>query len=90
MSCWITLGQVSTALEHANGVLTKRFVSLAKSRVISLCCTVLLYSNISFFDVPRPTWTSAINSFRVEACWRLGQWDELESYAKLVSGIYMC
>jgi hypothetical protein len=28
MSCWITLGQVSTALEHANGVLTKRFVSL--------------------------------------------------------------
>lgn len=24
MDCWIVLGQVSTALEHANGVLTRR------------------------------------------------------------------
>ncbi|XP_028398063.1 serine/threonine-protein kinase ATR-like isoform X2 [Dendronephthya gigantea] len=54
MSCWITLGQVSTALEHANGVLMRR-----------------------------PAWTGSLNSFRVEACWRLGQWDELESYVKL-------
>ena len=26
-----------------------------------------------------------MNSYRVEACWRLGHWDALESYAKLVS-----
>ena len=28
----------------------------------------------------RYEWASALNEFRVEASWKLGQWDELESY----------
>ena len=34
----------------------------------------------------RPKWMHQLNSFRVESSWKLGQWEELETYLKLVSG----
>ena len=30
----------------------------------------------------RPDWTNQLNQYRVEACWKLGKWDTLESYLK--------
>ncbi|XP_070572431.1 serine/threonine-protein kinase ATR-like isoform X2 [Ptychodera flava] len=31
----------------------------------------------------RPEWTSDLSAFRVEAAWKLGQWDSLENYVRL-------
>ena len=59
-------------------------VGFHKTLVSRLYPVVMSCSTILYFFFFRPAWTSSINSFRVEACWRLGQWDELESYAKLV------
>ncbi|XP_041373194.1 serine/threonine-protein kinase ATR-like [Gigantopelta aegis] len=30
----------------------------------------------------RPTWMSQLNAFRVEAAWKLGSWDKLETFTK--------
>ncbi|XP_038072304.1 serine/threonine-protein kinase ATR-like [Patiria miniata] len=30
----------------------------------------------------RPDWTSKLNAYRVEACWKLAKWDTLETYLK--------
>ncbi|XP_015779599.1 PREDICTED: serine/threonine-protein kinase ATR-like, partial [Acropora digitifera] len=58
LQCLIDLGQVTTALVHVNGVVTKR-----------------------------PEWEKSLNAYRVEASWRLGQWDSLENYLKLERGV---
>ncbi|XP_022800792.1 serine/threonine-protein kinase ATR-like [Stylophora pistillata] len=58
LQCFIDLGQVTTALTHVDGVVTRR-----------------------------PEWEKSLNAYRVEASWRLGQWDSLESYLKLERGV---
>ncbi|KAJ7388531.1 hypothetical protein OS493_037048 [Desmophyllum pertusum] len=35
----------------------------------------------------RSEWEKSLNAYRVEASWRLGQWDSLESYLKLERGV---
>ncbi|XP_068737355.1 serine/threonine-protein kinase ATR-like isoform X2 [Montipora capricornis] len=35
----------------------------------------------------RPEWEKSLNAYRVEASWRLGQWDSLESYLKVERGV---
>jgi len=30
--------------------------------------------------VDRPSWRAPLNAYRVEAAWKLGQWDKLETY----------
>jgi len=58
LQCLIDLGQVTTALIHVDGVVTRR-----------------------------SEWEKSLNTYRVEASWRLGQWDSLESYLKLERGV---
>ena len=36
----------------------------------------------------RPEWSQRLNSFRVEASWKLGKWDDLETYLKEVKTVY--
>ncbi|CAM1327849.1 ATR (predicted) [Pycnogonum litorale] len=43
--------------------------------------TALTYAN--GIIVQKPSWNNYIDDYRVEAAWKLGQWDELETYVDL-------
>lgn len=71
-------GEFTSALMHVDGLLAKRYPSVySVSRV-----------TIIFISTVRRDWLPQFNSYRVEASWKLGQWNELEKYLKAVgSGI---
>ena len=69
-------GEFTSALMHVDGLLAKRYAN-----IIVVCSS----SCSSFYLYPsRPDWLSKINLHRVEASWKLGQWNELEKYLKAV------
>ena len=70
-------GEFTSALMHVEGLQAKK-------------CGFALYIHtpnlFTYCTLFRPKWMHQLNSFRVESSWKLGQWEELETYLKLVSG----
>eukprot|EP00731_Ephydatia_muelleri_P024256 Em0016g527a len=54
LRCIMQQGELTSALMHANGILSER-----------------------------PHWMQSLNSYRIQAAWRLGQWKELEELLKM-------
>ena len=47
---------------------------------LTIYCETMIFYGSCF----RHEWTSALNEYRVEASWKLGKWENVESYLKNV------
>ena len=88
-------GEFTSTLMHVDGLQTKRYCCSKGCRGHVFCCV----NNVSVCGVYvcdlqihcyiisaifRPEWSQRLNYYRVEASWKLGQWDSLETYLKAV------
>lgn len=76
------LGQLSTVITQVNGVLANKYGMLFIVHIFG-ASYVLLSSALSlslYLWAFRQQWKSELNTYRVEAAWKLGKWDLLEDY----------
>ena len=70
-------GEFTSTLMHVDGLQTKRsFLWWEEPPALQFCTFCLC--------LHRPEWSQKLNYYRVEASWKLGQWDGLETYLKAV------
>ena len=75
LRCLMRQGKVTSAVMHVDGLKEKKcvnFTTLHRFRY-ELALTI------------RPQWVHRLNTFRVEALWKLGQWEDLEQCLKAVN-----